>query len=292
MKPLDGKMIVITGAGGGLGAAYARHAAAHGAKVLVNDVDAAAAQATVDRVRAEGGDAVARAGDISDWDFASSLAQACVDAFGGITGFVSNAGILRPGRVEAIKQSDVRRSFDINVVGTIAGATAAIRLMQQSGKGGSIINVASGSQAGDIALSVYGASKAAIAALTYSWAMELRGSGIRVNAISPLAETGMAAQNAHLMSLQAASRDVHYASLPNPEVNAPLVSYLLSDEAAAINGQVVRIAARQLSFVTHPLIADPVLVDDWDYEKIASAFAGTLKDAQQKLGLAYVRAPA
>jgi NAD(P)-dependent dehydrogenase (short-subunit alcohol dehydrogenase family) len=291
MKPLDGKMIVITGAGGGLGSAYARHAAANGAKVLVNDIDAAAARATVEAIRAEGGDAVARAGDISDWDFASSLAQACVEAFGDITGFVSNAGILRPDRVDAIRQGDVRRSLDINVVGTIAGATAAIRHMQQSGKGGSIINVASGSQAGDIALSVYGASKAAIAALTYSWAMELRGSGIRVNAISPLAETGMAAQNKHLMSVQAAGRDVHYASLPDPEVSAPLVSYLLSDAAAEINGQVVRIAGRQLSYVTHPLIGDPLLVDDWDYARIAAAFTGTLKDAQHKLGLAYVRAP-
>lgn len=291
MKPLAGKSVVITGAGGGLGAAYACHAAAFGASVLVNDVDAAAAQRTVDRIRSSGGVAVVRAGDISDWDFASSLAASCIDAFGGLTGFVSNAGILRPERVEEIRQTDVRRSFDINVLGTIAGATAAIRLMKQRGTAGSIINVASGSQAGDIALSVYGASKAAIAALTYSWAMELRGTGIRVNAISPLAETGMAAQNAHLMALQAASRDVHYASLPDPEINAPLVSYLLSDAAESINGQVVRIAGRQLSYVTHPLIADPVLVDDWDFDKIAAAFAGALAGAQQKLGLAYVRAP-
>jgi hypothetical protein len=122
--------------------------------------------------------------------------------------------------------------------------------------------------------------------------MELRDTGIRVNAISPLAETGMAQQNTHLMALQAASREVHYAALPDPAVNAPVVSFLLSDAAVPINGQIIRIAARQLSYITHPLIADPVLVDDWDFDKIVAAFAGPLGGGQQKLGLAYVSAPA
>jgi NAD(P)-dependent dehydrogenase (short-subunit alcohol dehydrogenase family) len=211
-------------------------------------------------------------------------------AFGTITGFVNNAGILRPARLEETTENDVRRMMEINYLGTVACAQAAARQLRKIGAGGSIINVASGSQAGDIALGGYGASKAAVAALTYSWAMELRGTGIRMNAISPLAETAMAAQNAHLMALQAESRDVHYASLPAADVNAPVVSFLLSDAAAGIHGQVVRIAGRQLSFVTHPMIAEPVMEDEWTYQKVVDAFSRTLSSRQQKLGLAFAGA--
>jgi NAD(P)-dependent dehydrogenase (short-subunit alcohol dehydrogenase family) len=286
MNELEGKAIVVTGAGGGLGAAYARHAAGRGAAVVVNDVDAAAAARTVEAIIAAGGRAVACAGDISTWSFADQLVDACVDAFGTITGFVNNAGIFRPALLADVTEADLRRMFEINVMGTAACARAAVLRLRQIGKGGSVVNVASGSQAGDVALGGYGATKGAVASLTYSWAMELRGSGIRMNAISPLAETAMAGQNVHLMSLQAANREVHYASLPPAEVNAPIVSFLLSDLASEINGQVVRIAARQLSFVTHPVIAQPVLEDDWTFEKVAAAFAGTLAGRQQKLGLA------
>ncbi|TKT75751.1 SDR family oxidoreductase [Aquamicrobium sp. LC103] len=286
MNELAGKAVVITGAGGGLGAAYARHAASRGAAVLVNDVDPAAAAGTVDAIVASGGKAADLAGDVSTWSFAQTLVDACIDAFGTITGLVNNAGILRPALLAQVTESDLRRMLEINVMGTAACAQAAVRRLREIGKGGSVINVASGSQAGDIALGGYAASKGGVASLTYSWAMELRGSGIRMNALSPLAETAMAGQNAHLMSLQAAGREVHYASLPPADVNAPVVSYLLSDAAAAINGQVVRIAGRQLSYVTHPLIAFPVIEDDWTMEKVADAFANALETAQQKLGLA------
>lgn len=291
MSVLNGKAVVITGAGGGLGAAYARHAASLGAAVVVNDIDPKAAAATAEAILEVGGRAVTCAGDVSDWTFAETLVQACVDAFGTITGFVNNAGILRPALLDDLTEADARRMIEINLVGTIACAQAAARRMKALG-GGSIVNVSSGSQAGDIGLGGYGATKGAVASLTYSWAMELRGTGVRMNALSPLAETAMAAQNAHLMALQAKNRDVHYAALPPAEVNAPVVSFLLSDASAGINGQLVRIAGRQLSFVTHPMIAAPVLEDDWTYDRVANAFAETLSSRQQTLGLGFVDAHA
>lgn len=286
-RPLEGKAIVITGAGGGLGAAYARHAAGCGAHVVVNDITPAAAASTVAAIEAFGGEAIAVAGDISEWAFASRLVEACVDAFGAIDGFVSNAGIFRPAQLTEIRETDLRRMLEINVIGTAAGISAAARWMLLNGRPGSIVAVASGSQAGDIALGGYGATKGAVASLTYSWAMELRDTNVRLNAISPLAETAMSAQNADLMAVQAANRDVHYASLPDPSVNAPVVSYLLSDQAAGIHGQVVRIANRELSLVTHPMIAAPVMRDDWDFEKVSAAFDSTLRANQRKLGLGY-----
>ncbi|MGF7005307.1 SDR family NAD(P)-dependent oxidoreductase [Aminobacter sp. BE322] len=291
MKSLEGKAVVITGAGSGLGAAYARHAAGLGAAVVVNDIGAKAAQSTVDSIASAGGKAVAHAGDISSWSYAQSLVDACIDAFGAITGIVNNAGILRIGKILDLTEADMRRMVEINLIGTAACASHAARRMLAAGKGGSIINVASGSQAGDVALGGYGATKGGVASLTYSWAMELRGTGVRVNALSPLAETAMAAQNKALMAEQAASREVHYAALPDAGVNAPVVSYLLSDAAEKINGQVVRIAGKQLSFVTHPLIAEPVLEGDWSYEAVGAAFAETLVRNQQPLGLGYARKP-
>lgn len=291
MNTLQGKSVVITGAGSGLGAAYARHAARLGAAVVINDISAEAAQSTVKSIVASGGKAVAHAGDISSWSYAQSLVDACIDAFGAISGIVNNAGILRIGKILDLTETDMRRMVEINLIGTAACASHAARRMLATGKGGSIINVASGSQAGDVALGGYGATKGGVASLTYSWAMELRGTGVRVNALSPLAETAMAAQNKALMAEQAASREVHYAALPDADVNAPVVSFLLSDAAEKINGQVVRIAGKQLSFVTHPLIADPVLEGDWSYEAVAAAFSGTLAAKQQPLGLGYQRKP-
>lgn len=287
MNALSGKAVVVTGGGGGLGAAYARQIAALGASVVVNDIDPEAANATVADISAAGGKAVAAPGDVSVWAFAQTLVRTSMEAFGTITGLVNNAGILRPATIDDAAESDLRRMLEVNLIGTAACAQAAVKQLRILGKGGSILNVASGSQAGDIALGGYGASKAAIASLTYSWAMELRGTGIRMNALSPLAGTAMAQQNARFMALQAQHRDVHYAQLPQPDVNAPVVAFLMSDAASDINGQVVRIAGRLLSYVTHPLIASPVLEDDWTYEKVVAAFGNTLAARQQKLGLAF-----
>lgn len=288
---LIGKAVVITGAGSGLGAAYARHAASQGAAVIVNDVNAEAAAATARSIEEAGGRAGVCIGDVSDWSFADELIRSCRERFDAFDGLVNNAGILRPGRLEDLREPDLRRMLEINLVGTAACARAAVLALRAMGRPGAIVNVASGSQAGDIALGAYGASKAAIASLTYSWAMELRGSAIRMNAISPLAETAMSAQNTSFMAIQAANRDVHYAVLPDPAVSAPLVGYLLADASAGINGQLVRIAGRQLSFVTHPVIASPVLESDWTAETIATAFAETLAHHQHKLGLTYADPP-
>lgn len=288
MSALDGKAIVVTGAGSGLGAAYATHLAALGAAVVVNDINAATAASTVAAITAAGGKAVAAPGDVSVWAVAETLVEASIDAFGAFTGLVNNAGILRPAVLDQITEADLRRMLEVNLIGTAACAQAAARRLRAMGRGGSIVNVASGSQAGDIALGGYGASKAGVASLTYSWAMELRGTGIRMNAVSPLAGTAMARQNAQFKALQGQNREVHYAELPPPEVNAPVIAFLLSDAAAGINGQVVRIAGRLLSYVTHPLIAAPVLEDDWTYDKVVAAFGETLGARQHKLGLAFV----
>ncbi|MDO8358667.1 MAG: SDR family oxidoreductase [Devosia sp.] len=285
-RSLEGKAIVITGAGRGLGATYARCVTAEGAAVVVNDIDAASAGAVAAEIWAAGGRAVAAPGDVASWSFAAALIERCMDEFGGIDGLVNNAGILRPARIEDITEADLRRMIEVNLVGTMACGLAAAKHMLRQGRG-AIVNVASGSQTGDIALSAYGATKGAIASLTYAWAVECAGRGVRVNAVSPLADTDMAKANAKFLAEQSAHRDVAYASLPPPESNAPVVAYLLSDRAAGVNGQVVRIAGRALSFVTHPMIASPVLDGEWTLDAVAEAFEATLAGRQLPLGLTY-----
>lgn len=283
---LAGKAIVVTGAGRGLGAAYARSCAAEGAALVVNDIDAGNAAAVAAEIADAGGRALAVAGDVGDWGFAEGLVGACVEAFGAIDGLVNNAGVLRPARIEDITEADVRLMIDANLVGTIACGVAAAKRMLKQGRG-SIVNVASGSQTGDIALSAYGATKGGIASLTYAWAMECAGRGVRVNAVSPLADTDMAKANTAFMAEQMAKRDVVYGALPAPDVNAPVVVHLLSDRSAGVNGQVVRIAGRALSFVTHPMIASPVLEGEWTLEAVVTAFERTLEARQLPLGLTY-----
>jgi len=289
VRILEGKAVVITGAGSGLGAAYARHAGKLGAELVLNDVNRDAVEAVAAEINAAGGKAVASAGSVSSWDYAAELIAACVSAYGRIDGLVNNAGILRHGRITEMSERDLRATLDVNTIGTAACAGHAIRTMLRQGTPASIVNVASGSQAGDIALGAYGASKAAVASLTYSWALELRETPVRVNALSPLAHTAMAQTNMQHLAEQSASREVVYTALPAADVNAPAAAFLLSDHSIGINGQLVRIAGNELSFVTHPMIAEPVLQGNWDDASLQRAFREVLAGKQQKLGLAYAR---
>lgn len=285
MTILQDKAVIITGAGQGLGAAYAAHAAAEGARIVINDIDPAAAEGTSRALRAGGAQAVAVAGDVARWALADELVTACLDHFGRFDGLVANAGILRPAALEAATEADLRQMLEVNVMGTAAAVQAGVKQLRRAGTAGSIITVTSGAQAGDLGIGGYGASKGAVASLTYAWAMELRGSAIRLNAVSPLAATAMAAQNAQLLASQNAARVEQLPPLPPAQTSAPLVSYLLSDAAAHIHGQVIRLAARELALVTHPMLLSPVLVDDWDLAAIMRAFDGPLGAQQQPLGL-------
>lgn len=287
MQPLEGKAVIVTGAGGGIGADHARLAARLGAAVVVCDLDETGAAAIAAEITGSGGMARAFTGDITDPAVPDALVAASFETFGTLSGLINNAGVLLPDKIESMRREDLMKTLEVNVLGTATCAQAAIMAWRARGMGGSIVNTASGSHAGDVSLGAYAASKGAVASLTYSWAMELRGSPIRMNAISPLAMTPMAQRNLDLLAEQSAAREVSYASLPDPATNAPVACYLLSDAAAGIHGQIVRIAGDELSFVTHPMIAAPVLRGAWSFEAVERAFAETLGNAQKALGLTF-----
>src|SRR4051812_42142569 len=278
---LDGKAVLVTGAGRGLGAAYARLAAAEGAAVVVNDVEADLAGEVVAAIRAAGGRAEAAVGSVADWDSAGAIVGACVEAFGAIDGLVNNAGIFRLADPTEQDPAEFRAVLEVNVLGTAYCGLHAIRAMLERGHG-SIVNVTSGSHAGSAAMGAYGASKGAVASLTYCWAADLAGTGVRVNAVSPNAHTRMADTYEAYLGAAAQGQNVH----KSPVQNAPAVVYLLSDASTALHGQVVRIDGDELSMIAHPTVqGHGTLNPAWTVSSVAAAFGAGAVGPLSPVGL-------
>lgn len=278
MGILDGKAVVITGAGRGLGEAYARHAARSGACVVVNDVDGAQAEAVADRIVAHGGRAVPNAASVRDPDQASGIVGQCLAQFGRIDGLVNNAALgpheILPWEEDVHGARDV---IEVNVLGVLHCGIAAAKAMRAQGSG-SIVNISSGSSFGQRRAGAYSASKGAVASLTYSWALDLDEAGVRVNGVCPLAWTRLVERSPAAQLRCTRDR--------TPDRVAPLITYLLSDLADGITGQLIRCTGDQLHIVRQPAIKEPVLdCAGWDTEDIAAAFDGFLNQSLEPFGL-------
>ncbi|MFF5990901.1 SDR family NAD(P)-dependent oxidoreductase [Prauserella flavalba] len=270
MGVLEGKAVVITGAGRGLGRAYAMHAAGHGAAVVVNDVDGEQAEKVAAGIVASGGLALSNGDSVTGYAGASAIVEACVERFGALDGLVNNAGLNYQVPPWADDPDRVRALVEVNVLGSLYCGMAAIPVMRRQGHG-AIVNIVSGSMLGKSNGAAYSASKGAVAAATYSWATDLSAEGIRVNAVSPLAWTRMVEADA--VERERLSRD------HTPERVAPLVTYLLSDLSSGITGQVVRSTGDALHLVRQPAVKEPVLRrETWEVEDIARAFETEFAD--------------
>jgi len=268
MAMLEGKAIVITGSGRGIGAACAKGVARQGASVVVNDVDAAFADETVAAITATGGTAIACVADITDWDQAGALIDRCIAAFGKIDGLVNNAALFHRGRLDQYDPAVARALVDVNVIGTLNCAARAVKPMLAQGAG-SIVNLTSNTHMGSPPYGIYAATKGAVASLVYTWAMELAGSGVRVNALSPFGATRMVLAS---FDDDEEAKRVH-AAFPRPEANSPVVEYLLSDAAAGVNGQMVLIRGQEVYLYAHPALMLPAVVrSEWTAEALADAF--------------------
>jgi NAD(P)-dependent dehydrogenase (short-subunit alcohol dehydrogenase family) len=271
--PLQHRAIVVTGAGAGLGRAYAIAAGAAGARVIVNDIDADAAQATASLI---GDGAIAVAGSVSSWDDAARVIDACVESFGAIDGLVNNAGVLHSEPAWEGTEAAIRRIVEVNVLGTMFCGIHALRAMVPRGTG-SIVNVVSGAMLGIPQLSAYGATKGAIASLTWGWAVDAEATGVRVNALSPIAQTEMGSA----WSLSDRNEDNN----PAPEVIAPAVVYLLSDRSARLHGQILRFNGRVVGLFSPPRV-DAMSGErtGWTADDIAAAVDAEIADALPCVG--------
>jgi NAD(P)-dependent dehydrogenase (short-subunit alcohol dehydrogenase family) len=285
---LEGKSVIVTGAGRGLGRAYAMHAAAHGARVIVNDIDAEAAEDAVAEIRHRGGTATPAIGSITDWDYCRRLVESCVATYGRLDGLVNNAGLFYVAEPWEDDEARIRRVVEVNVLGTMFCGVHALRQMKDQGSG-SVVNVSSRALAGIARLSTYGGTKGAVTSWAYAAAIDAMPFGVRVNAISPVATTRMAMAMSGEVSDEV-ELDPEVAGrrpgAPMPDNVAPLVTFLLSDRSADITGQVVRLNGKQLSVLEHPIELEPQAQQDgaWTPEAVADAFDAELRALLRPVG--------
>ncbi|HWN35966.1 MAG TPA: SDR family oxidoreductase [Pseudonocardia sp.] len=256
-----GRVVVVTGAGRGLGRAHALAFAAEGARVVVNDVGAALdgsggssgpATEVVEQIRAAGGEAVADGADVADWAGARRLVRHAVDAFGRLDGLVNNAGILRDRMLVSLDEAEWDAVLRVHLKGHAAPLHHAAAHWRVEGKAGRpvaarVINTSSGAGLlGSVGQGSYSTAKAGILGLTLVAAAELARYGVTVNAIAPAARTRMTEQ-VFAEAMAAPSSDgagdgagAGFDAMAPGNVS-PLVVWLGSVESGAVTGQVFEV---------------------------------------------------
>ncbi|PZT70987.1 3-oxoacyl-ACP reductase [Streptomyces sp. SW4] len=298
---LTGKAAVVTGAGRGLGLAYARALAAHGASVVVNDADAAAADAAVKSIADAGGTAVAEAVPVGTAEAADRLVRRAVAAFGRLDVLVTNAGILRDKVLWKMTDDDFDAVLTTHLKGTFTCARAAAVRMREQGEGGTLVLVGSpAGQRGNFGQTNYAAAKAGIAALARTWSMELARAGITVNAIVPVAATAMTETVPAFAPYVEAMRAG--APLPGflrrgegfgtPEDCAALVPFLASAAAREVTGQCIGIGGDKVSLWSHPQEIRTAYADGgWTPETLAEAWPTSVGAELQTVGIPAPKLP-
>ena len=245
----EGRVVAITGAGRGLGRAHARCCAAHGARVVVNDLggaldgdgaSAGPAAQVVEEIRAAGGEAVPNTDDCADWEGARRLVQTAVDSFGRLDVLVVNAGVLRDRMLVNMTEHDWDAVVRVHLRGTFCPSHwAAVHWRERSKRGeavdGRVICTSSAAGLyGNVGQANYAAAKAGIASFTTVAAAELARYGVTANAIAPAARTRMT--ETLFAEFMTAPREGFDAMAP--ENVSPLVAWLASTESAAVTGRV------------------------------------------------------
>jgi NAD(P)-dependent dehydrogenase (short-subunit alcohol dehydrogenase family) len=249
-----GRVAIVTGAGRGLGAAYAKRLAAAGAAVVVNDLgvglDGAVdgdspAHEVVGEINAAGGSAVASGHDISSWEQAGQMVALAVDTFGGLDILVNNAGVLRDRTITRMSEAEWDSVVQVHLKGTFATTHhAAVHWRERHGADagftGRLINTTSVSGLfGNVGQANYSAAKAGIAAMTIVASLELARYGVTANCVSPGAATRMTAN-------LGGDRDPDDPTR-SPEFPAAVVEWLASDLSAEVTGRVVLTSGKRLS---------------------------------------------
>jgi NAD(P)-dependent dehydrogenase (short-subunit alcohol dehydrogenase family) len=291
---LAGKVAIVTGGGRGLGLAYASALAAAGAAVVVNDVDAEVAEAAVGSITAAGGQAVSSVGAIGSTEVANALVQTAVETYGRLDILVTNAGILRDTVLWKMSDDDFDAVIGVHLRGTFTCVRAAAIQLRQQGEGGRIICVGSPTgQVGNFGQTNYAAAKAGIVGMVRTWSLELARAQITVNAIIPVAATGMTETAPFLAPYVEALREGRslppYArrelSFGPPEDVAGLVVFLAGAEAAGVSGQALGLGGDRLALWSHPAEAVVSFADGgWTAQSIAEAWPKEFGDHQQSVG--------
>jgi len=303
MGLLDDKVVIVTGAGRGIGRGEALEFARQGAAVVVNDYGAdvhgenprsETAEAVVAEIEALGGQAVANADDVADWDGSKRLIHTAIEHFGRLDALVNNAGILRDRTLANMEAEEWDSVIRVHLRGTFAMSRHAAAYWKDMAKSGEkldarIVNTSSGSGLyGNPGQSNYGAAKAAIASLTIIASQELLRYGVKVNAIAPTALTRMTDDRPFAQKYKELGE--HEFNRLAPENVAPLVVWLVSDAANDVTGRVFNVDGGRIS-VAEPWIAGPEVDKGalWEVGELDSVVPDLLEKARPVVTLKPVK---
>jgi NAD(P)-dependent dehydrogenase (short-subunit alcohol dehydrogenase family) len=288
----EGRVVIVTGAGRGLGRAHALELARQGARVVVNDIGVGLdgrgaspepADEVVAAIHALGGEAITNGDDVADWEGSRRLVAAALDAFGTLDVVVNNAGFVRDRMFVSSTEEEWDAVVRVHLKGHFCTARHASAYWRDRAKGGArvdarIINTSSGAGLqGSVGQGAYSAAKGAIAALTLVQAAELRRYGITANAIAPAARTRMTEEVfATMMAKPASGFDAM-----DPENVSPLVAWLGTAESRDVTGQTFEVSGGRIA-VAEGWHAGPDVDrgERWDARDVGAAVRGLLGRAR------------
>jgi NAD(P)-dependent dehydrogenase (short-subunit alcohol dehydrogenase family) len=273
---LEGKVVVITGAGNGIGMEIAKLAATCGAKVVVNDVgvtpagegggDPTVAGRVVDEIRSQGGQAVASVRTVADWDSAHGIIQDALDAYGRIDAVVNNAGILRDTMFHKMTRAEFDAVDDVNLRGVFYVSRAAAPHFKNQQSGCYVHMTSSSGLIGNLGQVNYGSTKLGVAGLSKCIALDMQRFGVTSNAIAPFAWTRMVAtipETPENMKRLEVNRRL------KPERVAPMVVALASDAGRKTTGQIFGVRNNEIYLFSQPRpIRTAHTSDGWTPETI------------------------
>jgi NAD(P)-dependent dehydrogenase (short-subunit alcohol dehydrogenase family) len=247
------KVVVVTGAGGGIGRDFALALGREGAKVVVNDIgttvqgegsDPSRAQSVVDEIVAAGGEAIANSDSVAEWGAANRVISQAIDTYGRIDAVINNAGILRDRFFFNMSVDEWRAVIDVHLNGSFYVSRAAAPLFKHQQSGSYIHLVSTSGLIGNFAQANYSAAKLGIVALSKSIAMDMAKFNVRSNCISPFAWSRMTDS----IPAETEEQQTRVRRLQRMETAkiAPLAVYLASDAAAQVSGQIFAVRANEI----------------------------------------------
>lgn len=282
---LRDKVIIVTGAGRGIGREIALLSAAEGAKVVVNDLggtaegeggDASPANEVVREIRARGGQAVASADSVADPAGAAAIINTAIDAFGRIDSIVNNAGILRDRMFHKMPVNDFEVVVRVHLLGSFYVSRAAANYFREQQSGTLVHFTSTSGLIGNLGQANYAAAKMGIVGLSKSIALDMQRFNVRSNCIAPFAWSRLIGTMP--TDTDDEKRRVERMKAMGPEKIAPLVCYLASDLSAGVSGQIFAVRKNEIFLMSQPRpIRGTARTEGWTVQSIADHAMPALK---------------